>query len=353
MIVSNQNAQQKPLIKNDKTETISKNLILEWQAKDIDKETNVSLRPSGLDGYIGQTNVVKQLKLILDSAKIRQTLPENILFYGQPGLGKTTLASIISQELGCNFKVISAPSLQRIGDLVSLLLNLESKTVLFIDEIHRLKAPLEEVLYTAMEDKQIDLVMGKGHGAKATRIELTEITIVGATTQLGKISKPLKDRFTAIFHLEPYTKLEIIKLIEQNSNLLSLKLSQETKELVAEYSRGVPRITNHLLKRLLDYQTVHSLDEISTVQTQAFFHELGISELGLTKSDLKYLQSLNQMDALGLKTLASILMEEAETLELVTEPYLLHLGFIHKSSKGRTLTPKGKNFLQTQALQAL
>jgi Holliday junction DNA helicase RuvB len=325
------------------------NLIQKWQASDLDKETNFSLRPSKLDQYIGQSSVVRQLKLILDSAKIRQVLPENILFYGQPGLGKTTLASIISEELGCNFKIISAPSLQRVGDLVSLLLNLEAKTVLFIDEIHRLKAPLEEILYTAMEDKQIDLVMGKGHGAKATRIDLMELSIIGATTQLGKISKPLKDRFTAIFHLEPYSEVEITQLIERNSQLLDLKLENGAKTLVAKYSRGIPRITNHLLKRLLDYQTVYNLDKITAKQVENFFTDLGIYDLGLTKTDLKYLHSLDETASLGLKTLASILMEEAETLELVVEPYLLHLGLIHKSSKGRNLTFKGKKLLESDS----
>ena len=311
--------------------------------------TNLSLRPSKLSEYIGQDKLKKQLNIILESSKIRQKLPEHILFYGQPGLGKTTLANLISQEVDAKFKVTSAPALQKIGDLVTLLLNLEDKTVLFIDEIHRLKAPLEEALYTAMEDGKIDLVMGKGAGSSNARLDLKEFTLIGATTQLGKISKPLKDRFGSVFQLEAYNQTEILEIVERNSQLLNLKLDKEAEIFLCQRCRGVPRIANNLLKRLRDYALVHKLKIITKTQTEDFLDELGILEKGLTRQDILYLESLLD-NGLGIKTLSGILLEEVETLELVVEPYLLHLGFIDKSSSGRNLTTKGKNFLQKLGL---
>ena len=226
-----------------------KSKVLEDKSNDLE-----SLRPKQILNYIGQNSIKKQLNIILESSRIRQKLPEHILFYGPPGLGKTTLASLISNELDLNFKTISAPSLQKQGDIVTLLLNLEPKTILFIDEIHRLKSLLEETLYTAMEDRQVDLVMGKGAGAQSTRLNLPEFTLIGATTMLGKISKPLKDRFASIFQMQPYTNLEIISLIEKNTVLLGLNLENSAKEYIASRSRGVPRVVNNILKRFLIYQ---------------------------------------------------------------------------------------------------
>jgi holliday junction DNA helicase RuvB len=318
--------------------------FLNNQSEEIEP-LNQNLRPTKLLDYIGQEKLKKQLNIILQSSKIRNKLPEHILFYGQPGLGKTTLANLISQEVEANFKVTSAPALQKIGDLVTLLLNLSEKTILFIDEIHRLKAPLEEALYTAMEDRKIDLVMGKGAGSSNARLDLKEFTLIGATTQLGKISKPLKDRFGSIFQLEAYNETEILEIIERNSKLLELKLETSAEIFLCQRCRGIPRIANNLLKRLRDYALVHNLKIINKVQTQNFLLELGILEKGLTRQDIIYLQSLSD-NGLGIKTLSGILLEEVETLELVIEPYLLHLGFIDKSSSGRNLTPKGKEFLK-------
>ena len=305
---------------------------------------DLALRPSRLDQYIGQGRIKRQLNIILNSSKIRKVLPEHILFYGQPGLGKTTLANIISQEMGLNFKVISAPSLQKTGDIVSLLINLESKTLLFIDEIHRLKAPLEETLYTALEDRRVDIIMGKGQGASSASVDLNEFTLIGATTQLGHISKPLKDRFPTIFQLESYNSDEIKDLLERNCKILGLNLQEEAKNLVCQRSRGVPRVANNLLKRLLDLQTVKSLTYLDYQEVENFLVELGIFENGLTRVDIKYLQSLLQ-GPLGLKTLAGILLEDLETLEYVSEPYLIYLGYIQKDSSGRKLTPIGREFI--------
>ncbi len=306
-----------------------------------DRDEFVRLRPLDFSSYIGQEKVVKQLKLILTSANIRGVMPEHLLFYGQPGLGKTTLANLISKEVNCTLKTIAAPALQKVGDLVSLLINLEPNTVLFIDEIHRLKAPLEETLYTAMEDRHVDLVMGKGQGLSIGKIELNPFVLIGATTQLGKISKPLKDRFPSIFQLEPYSDHEIIELINRNLTILGIEMDTEAKKLVSKRCRGVPRIANNILKRFVDLQIVHHKDHISHSDAIDFLNELGIFSQGLLTTDLSYLRSLKQ-GSLSLKTLSGILMEDTETLEAVTEPYLIHLGYIDKTSEGRRLTLKGR-----------
>jgi holliday junction DNA helicase RuvB len=340
------------IIKNNDTKQDEKDIAkkvkkpIESEIKKLEtEEDEVTLRPRKLDEIVGQEMVVRQLKLIIDSAKIREKLPEHILFYGQPGLGKTTMANLISNEMNANFRVITAPSLQKIGDLVSILVGLEPNTVLFIDEIHRLKLPLEESLYSAMEDGQVDLIMGKGNGISTLRMDLNPFVLIGATTQLGKISKPLKDRFPTVFQLQSYNSTDMFILIERSSDILKLKLDDDSKFLIAQRSRGVPRVANNILKRLLDYQTVHKMREVNLVQTTEFFEELGVFDQGLTRSDLKYLDSLKD-GSLGLKTIASIMMEDPETIELVIEPYLIHLGFIEKSSEGRNLTLKGVDKLK-------
>ncbi len=339
MIVSSQNQTSKPKKEPKKKE---QDEILE-----LNQEVQIpsELRPQELAQYIGQKKMISQLKIIIESGKIRDTLPEHILFYGPPGLGKTTIASLIARELNANFKIIAAPGLQKTGDMVSLLVNLEPKTVLFIDEIHRLKAPLEETLYSAMEDGKVDLLMGKGQGASVARLDLSEFILVGATTQLGKLSKPLKDRFPTIFQLEPYQEREILELLDRNTDIIKLNLDTDAKIFIAQRSRGVPRIANNILKRLRDYQIVKKLVKIGLFEAKAFLEELGIHDLGLTKADLKYMQALLS-GSVSLKTLGGILLEEVETIELVIEPYLIHLGFIDKSSEGRRLTLKGRDYIE-------
>lgn len=316
----------------------------EFEELTAEIETGLDLRPRKLDDYVGQDRVVRQLKLILDSARMRETLPEHILFHGQPGLGKTTLANLIANEMNVAFKVISAPGIQKIGDLVSLLVNIEEDTVLFIDEIHRLRAPLEETLYTAMEDKVVDLVMGKGQGATTMRLDIKNFTLVGATTLVSKISKPLRDRFPTVFNLEPYSDGDILILLERNADLLNLKMNEEAKKLVCNRCRGVPRIANNILKRFVDLQTVHKIREIDYDEAERFLLEIGIFENGLTKSDINYMRALLD-GSLALSTLSGVLMEEPETLEQFTEPYLINLGFLGKTSGGRNLTKRGKYFV--------
>ncbi len=311
----------------------------------VEKNDSLKLRPKCLAEYIGQEKLIAQLSLILNSAKIRNTLPEHILFYGPPGLGKTTLASLISTELKCKLKTVTATNLQKVGDLVSLLVNLEPNTVLFIDEVHRLRAPLEESLYSAMEDGKVDILIGKGQGATTMKIDLEPFVLVGATTQIGKLSKPLRDRFTTIFRLDPYSESDMLTLVERNTKILNLKMTDEAKMLICRRSRGVPRIANNILKRFVDLQTVNKLTEIDRAKAEEFLLKLGIYEKGLTKTDLAYLRAL-QNGSLSLSSLSAILMEESETLELVNEPFLIHLGFVEKDSSGRKLTPKGKDFIR-------
>jgi holliday junction DNA helicase RuvB len=306
-------------------------------------QDTLQLRPQNMSGYVGQDKIIKQLSLIIQSAKIRETVPEHILFHGQPGLGKTTLAGLISNELGASLKTVAAPALQKTGDIVSLLMNIEPNTVLFIDEIHRLKAPLEEVLYSGMEDGVVDIMMGKGQGVNLGRFELNPFVLIGATTQLGKVSKPLKDRFPTIFHLEPYAEKDILNIIERSLQILGLNLDDEARILVCKRCRGIPRIANNVLKRFLDLQVVHSIEKIDYKTAKDFLEELGVFELGLTNADYNYLRALKH-GSLGLKTIAGVLMEDPETLEIVTEPYLIYLGFLDKNSDGRRLTVKGQEF---------
>jgi holliday junction DNA helicase RuvB len=344
MIVSSKNdslAKPKKTKKTLEDVFVSQEKLLNFE----DKSTvSNSLRPKLFSEYIGQDKMIRQLKIIIESAKIREKMPEHILFYGPPGLGKTTISELIAKELDAKFKIIAAPALQKTGDVISLLVNLEPGTVLFIDEIHRLRAPLEEILYSAMQDGKVDILMGKGNGASVARLDLKEFMLIGATTQLGKLSKPLKDRFPSIFQLEPYQEAEILQLIDRNCSILKLNIADDAKMLICHRSRGVPRIANNILKRLLDYQTVHKTMMINFVQTEDFLLEVGIYEKGLTKADITYLKALLH-GSVGLRTLGGMLLEELDTLEQVVEPYLIYLGFLDKSSGGRKLTNKGKDFI--------
>jgi holliday junction DNA helicase RuvB len=318
------------------------------EIKDINKveESEKALRPKRLEEYVGQKNLKSQLTLILGSCKIRSVMPEHILFYGPAGLGKTTIANLIANEISCNFRAITASSLQKVGDIVALLSNMEENTILFIDEIHRLKAPLEESLYSAMEDQKIDILIGKGNGSTTLRLDLPNITIIGATTLVGRLSKPLRDRFPSIFQLELYSLDEMVQMITVNAQKLNLSLTSEAITLIASRSRGTPRIANNILKRFLDLQLVNNITLLERDDILTFLSKIGIFEDGLTKSDLKYLNSLRDTQ-LSLKTLGGILMEETDTIEQVIEPYLLYLGLVDKDSNGRKLTPRGLKYIST------
>jgi holliday junction DNA helicase RuvB len=306
-----------------------------------------SLRPSTIDDYVGQEKIITQLKLILKSARLRETIPEHVLLYGQPGLGKTTLAMIIAQEMGVDIRIVSAPALQKVGDVVNILLNLDVPTVVFVDEIHRLRTQVEELLYSAMEDRKIDLVMGKGTGVNTVRMDLPPFMLVGATTQFGKLTKPLRDRFPTVFKLEAYTEAEMVELVQRNCLRLSIRLTDEAILEVTRRSRGVPRVANNILKRFLDLMTVHHANTkhaLDLEDAKQFLAEMGIYEHGFTTTDLAYLQALAN-GSVSLKTLSGILQEEVITIEEVIEPYLLHKGLVDKDSSGRKLTPKGYEYL--------
>jgi holliday junction DNA helicase RuvB len=327
-------------------------VITDFSTTDFAQTT--SLRPSKLDEYIGQGKLINQLNLILKSARLRETIPEHILLYGQPGLGKTTLATIIAEELGTDIRIVSAPALQKVGDLMNILINLDKPTIVFVDEIHRLRTQVEETLYSAMEDGKVDLVMGKGAGVNTIRIDLSPFILIGATTQFGKISKPLRDRFPNIFKLEPYTDEEMQQLITRNARLLEISLTPEAMLELCTRSRGVPRVANNILKRFLDLKTVHHSDNstIDITTAKRFLSEMGIYEDGFTASDLNYLQALKN-GSVSLKTLSGILQEESQTLEEVVEPYLIHKGLVDKDSSGRKLTLKGMAYIGIQSPNSL
>lgn len=327
----------------EKEPEVTKTIIEELNS-DITSDDKNQLRPSSLDEYIGQESLKKQLSIIIKSAQVRTTLPEHILFYGQPGLGKTTLAYLLASELNVDIKIVSAPSLQKIGDLVSLLVNIDKPTVLFIDEIHRLRKQIEESLYTAMEEGKVDLMIGKGQGVNTTRIDLEPFMVVGATTQFGSIAKPLRDRFPSIFKLESYRMEEIYDIVERNIDILGLNLAKDAKILVCKRCRGIPRVANNILKRLLDLQVVNKFDQIDEKTTLDFLIEMGVHEKGLTGNDISYLRSI-QNGSVGLNTIAGMMLEETDTIEYVIEPYLISLGYVDKDSSGRRLTKKGQDFL--------
>jgi holliday junction DNA helicase RuvB len=327
-----------------KQTSVSNAVITDFTTQDFSVTTN--LRPNKIDDYIGQSKLIKQLHLILRSAKLRETIPEHILLYGPPGLGKTTLANIIAEELSIDIRIVSAPALQKVGDLMNILINLDKPTIVFVDEIHRLRSQVEETLYSAMEDRKVDLVMGKGTGVNTIRIDLSPFILVGATTKFGNISKPLRDRFPNIFKLEPYSDDEMRQLINRNTQLLGISLTADAVAELCLRSRGVPRVANNILKRFLDLKTVHHTDNstIDAKQAKAFLSEMGIFEDGFTAMDLNYLQALKN-GSVSLKTLSGILQEETQTLEEVIEPYLIQKGLIDKDSSGRRLTLKGMNYI--------
>jgi holliday junction DNA helicase RuvB len=314
-----------------------------------DSENINILRPRRIIDYIGQKKVVEQLNIILNSAKKREMLPDHILFYGPPGLGKTTLSLLVASELEIDMKSVSAPALKKVGDVVSLLINIDKPTILFIDEIHRLRTEIEETLYSAMEDRMVDIMIGKGQGVSTVRMDLQPFVLVGATTQLGKLSKPLRDRFTSIFKLELYDAKDMEVLIKGNAEKLNINIDSDAISLICTRSRGTPRIANNILKRLLDYQVVSSSNHLTKDEVELFLNGMGILEDGFTPTDFEYMKALDAGDV-SLRTLSGVLLEETDTIEQVIEQHLVHKGMIKKSSAGRSLTLKGREYLQLKKL---
>lgn len=312
---------------------------------DADEEIiEVTLRPQDFSEYVGQDRLKKNLKLAIDAAKKRGEPIDHVLLYGPPGLGKTTMANVIAHEMGKNIRVTAGPAIEKAGDLASILTNLSDGDILFIDEIHRLGRTVEEVLYSAMEDFKLDIMIGKGPAARSVRLDLPKFTVIGATTRTGALSAPLRDRFGHIHRLEFYTPDEIARIITRASNILESKIDNEAAVMLSTRARLTPRIANRLLKRVRDYADVNGDGIIDGPTTKAALSLMEVDELGLDPGDRNLLISIidNYGDnPVGLNTIAALTGDEMTTIEDFYEPYLLQIGFIERTPRGRRVTPKG------------
>lgn len=307
--------------------------------EDIDPEA--SLRPRRLEDYIGQDKVKENLHVYMDAARLRHEPLDHVLLYGPPGLGKTTLSNIIAAEMGVNLRITSGPSIEKKGDLVALLTNLNEGDVLFIDEIHRLPRMIEEILYPAMEDFEVDFVIGKGPTARSIRIDLPKFTLIGATTRAGQLTTPLRDRFGVIFKLELYTPEQLARIVQRSASILGIPISPDGAFELASRSRGTPRIANRLLKRVRDFAQVQGKAEIDAATTGYALDRLEIDDLGLDNTDRRMMEAIIRFyggGPVGLDTLAATVGEEAVTIEDVYEPYLMQLGFVSRTPRGRCVT---------------
>ena len=327
---------------------MDENLLIPNLQDEIEERAEVSLRPKTLDEYIGQTKVKENMKIYIEAAKKRNEPLDHILLYGPPGLGKTTLASIISNEMNTNIRITSGPAIEKPGDLAALFTNLSPNDVLFIDEIHRLNRSVEEILYPALEDYNLDIIIGKGPSARSIRLDLPKFTLIGATTRAGSLTTPLRDRFGIVHRLELYDVKDLDEIVRRSAKILEVNIDKEGSLEIAKRSRGTPRIANRLLKRVRDYAAVLGDGNITKEIAKIALEKLEIDDLGLDNIDRKILKTiiLNYTGGpVGIETLSSTIGEEVETIEDVYEPYLMQMGFIARTPRGRIATPNAYKHL--------
>lgn len=323
---------------------IIENRIITTSLREEDFELESGLRPDTLESYIGQEKIKSNLRVFIEAAKGRKESLDHVLLYGPPGLGKTTLSNIIAHEMGVNIKTTSGPAIERPGDMAAILNNLGEGDILFVDEIHRLNRMIEEILYPAMEDFVIDIVIGKGAGARSVRLDLPHFTLIGATTRIGLLTAPLRDRFGVIHRLEPYTIGELKKIITRSSAVLGIHIDESGAEEIARRSRGTPRIANRMLKRVRDFAQVKYKGDITLEVAKFALDLLEVDKMGLDHVDRRMLLTMIQKFSggpVGVDTLAVAIGEEAETIEDVYEPYLIQLGYIQRTPRGRIVTKLG------------
>lgn len=326
------------------------NIVKDIEKQDSDLIEN-TLRPLFLNDFIGQGDIKENLKVFIESAKVRKDTLDHTLFYGPPGLGKTTLSQIISHEMGVGFKGTSGPIITKAGDLAAILTNLQPNDVLFIDEIHRLHASVEEILYSAMEDFKLDIMIGEGPAARTIKIDLPKFTLIGATTRLGLLSNPLRDRFGIPLKLSFYSHDELKQIIDRDSDLLKTKISGEGSFEIAKRSRGTPRIAIRLLKRVRDFAIVARKNGIDLEIVKLALERLNVDEIGLDNSDIKYLKFIIENYAggpVGIDTISAALSEERDSIEDTIEPFLIQQGFINKTPRGRVITQKAYKHLNIE-----
>lgn len=328
--------------------------IVEIEKMELDAQDEVRLRPSEWDDYIGQEKIKKNLQVFIEAAKKRSESLDHILLFGPPGLGKTTLAHIVAQQMNAPIKVIAAPMIEKQGDLAAVLTNLQSGEILFIDEIHRLSPAIEEILYPAMEDFRLDIIIGSGPAAQSVKIDLAPFTLIGATTRAGMISNPLRDRFGVQFRMNFYEKSELARIVQIASSKLQKECTKDASFSIAARSRGTPRIALRLLKRVRDFAEVANESAINAERTEFALNELGVNEYGFDELDLRYLRLLCEAHgrAIGLSTIAAALSEDEGTIEDVIEPFLLTNGYLERTARGRIAAVKAYDLFGLRAWSA-